>query len=1114
MRVLFFLLFKFSVLHLNTAITPSSTPSSLPAACNPLLQPYEIHATEGTFGIGSRGSRRVLAAATTSFMPVPLPVYKSDCSGDDCAFDDDNKNGGGNDDGESFDDDDDDELIMSHSQVPVPSSTSNGGGGSGGGGSDEFLPLGLICIWVLDGGGTQIIDLEYEWIRVGNTSLNNPSCAIQNNNNAEGDVLSTLDGIAGTTDITSFDTPCYYDESSSVRHIISSGNSSALTIMLIISPPQPPSSSTVSTAVSSSRGFRARFRMKPKEPIQPQNSDCVMGPWSPFGACSVACGPGGVITRTRNITNQATGNGTCFLPTVFSVACPLAPSCAPTAPRVACTLSDWSIWSTCSLTHSQIGCGNGTQVRTRSIVRPATGGGTPCPLPSALHENKICFVPCLHPACISYSKPLEITATMAPIPMGIGSPPRAPLSRDAPISLASLPPRYIGNTNCTWIIHAPNANTIVTLNFWWLDVPASPGCVSKSQGRVAVHSGDNGGTIELLPPQCGSVWPPALRHWSGPPGGGFTISFYSSDETTSVSSGFGAIISSEIAPPAPPSSPPAQPSTSHTFVTLTLIGGGPLWNNLVVGALLAGARSDISFATHVDSSRFISLSVTKERNGETVLSFLITPSLSSTDKTIQWIINSLYTQAREPHSILRNGAITRGLREGPLSVSAVWTTPSQSSIDPSIGGVTLSATTGPSKVTIKISNIGGSPLVITSATLLWAQVTPSSSPIIINPSVTLPTLLPSSSIGSTHASVVFTLDIDVEVVKAINALKDSPTTMFAVFSITHSDIDGPHSVPVTLTLHNPPSPPSSPSTNSNSNDSSSSFTLGFTFGIGLLSGLLCLSSCVFICCIRRKTDGRTIFGKLLAALREDENKDRKKFKATPARASPSSPNGGGGGGGGGNHHNDDGSGEGEEDSLTANGKVEIELTSVIPTSSPWLGGISVPMRGAVTPTTTTMITAISSPSTMGTNNTSTMLPPLPTITSPPSAPSRGGLRSRPILKASDFEQRWASLPSSEIWGTTITRGPRDGEMERSLQLHHLACMASGAVNGIHKYYFFAQNDILTDTTNLVIGELTLTDSTKRLSVMIKATSPELGLFFLDALKEGLEDAFFIRDLEV
>lgn len=72
-------------------------------------------------------------------------------------------------------------------------------------------------------------------------------------------------------------------------------------------------------------------------------------------------------------------------------------------------------------------------------------------------------------------------------------------------------------------------------------------------------------------------------------------------------------------------------------------------------------------------------------------------------------------------------------------------------------------------------------------------------------------------------------------------------------------------------------------------------------------------------------------------------------------------------------------------------------------------------------------------------------------------------------------------------------------------------MASGAVGGLRKYYFYAQGQA---AGSLSIGEIILTDETRRMSVIIKATSSELGSLFLEALKEGLEDAFFIRDLEV
>lgn len=60
----------------------------------------------------------------------------------------------------------------------------------------------------------------------------------------------------------------------------------------------------------------------------------------------------------------------------------------PCPEPVDCVVSAWSDWSVCS---------GGTQTRTRTIITPASGGGTPCPV---LEESQPCTVPT---ACIEYT---------------------------------------------------------------------------------------------------------------------------------------------------------------------------------------------------------------------------------------------------------------------------------------------------------------------------------------------------------------------------------------------------------------------------------------------------------------------------------------------------------------------------------------------------------------------------------------------------------------------------------------------------------------------------------------------------------------------------------------
>ncbi len=105
--------------------------------------------------------------------------------------------------------------------------------------------------------------------------------------------------------------------------------------------------------------------------LQPCPVDCTIGEWS---TCSAYCG-GGIQTRT---ITPATYGG---------IACPTDVSntriCNTEVCPSGCIMSEWSNWSTCSAT-----CGGGTQTQTRTVVHPAIGNGTACP--TDLSRNQVC----------------------------------------------------------------------------------------------------------------------------------------------------------------------------------------------------------------------------------------------------------------------------------------------------------------------------------------------------------------------------------------------------------------------------------------------------------------------------------------------------------------------------------------------------------------------------------------------------------------------------------------------------------------------------------------------------------------------------------------------------
>lgn len=101
--------------------------------------------------------------------------------------------------------------------------------------------------------------------------------------------------------------------------------------------------------------------------VVPCPVNCVTGPFSEFSACSEACG-GGTRTRSRAVLVEPAHNGTACGPLEETEPCNTEP-CA-----VQCLVSEWSEFGACS---SQ--CGGGHQSRTRTITRPPQNGGLECP---------------------------------------------------------------------------------------------------------------------------------------------------------------------------------------------------------------------------------------------------------------------------------------------------------------------------------------------------------------------------------------------------------------------------------------------------------------------------------------------------------------------------------------------------------------------------------------------------------------------------------------------------------------------------------------------------------------------------------------------------------------
>eukprot|EP01062_Namystynia_karyoxenos_P083078 TRINITY_DN9485_c0_g1_i1.p1 TRINITY_DN9485_c0_g1~~TRINITY_DN9485_c0_g1_i1.p1 ORF type:complete len:2641 (+),score=529.85 TRINITY_DN9485_c0_g1_i1:70-7923(+) len=109
----------------------------------------------------------------------------------------------------------------------------------------------------------------------------------------------------------------------------------------------------------------------------PCPSDCVVGSWSPWSACSAACGGGTQERRRTGDIEPQSGGASCPLPREEERPCNEAACTAGD-----CAVGPWESWSDCSAQ-----CGGGVQSRARVLISPAAPGRPACP---PLREWRVC----------------------------------------------------------------------------------------------------------------------------------------------------------------------------------------------------------------------------------------------------------------------------------------------------------------------------------------------------------------------------------------------------------------------------------------------------------------------------------------------------------------------------------------------------------------------------------------------------------------------------------------------------------------------------------------------------------------------------------------------------
>ena len=322
-----------SALSVSLSPTPSQSVSriSLPPACDPAFQPFDLHATSGVIFVGWKDGERDLGAAEST--------------GDDVA------EGGGD------EANDDETFIASSSSSPTPpvshtrtsspsrgslpskSSTTSHSSTPAPSKHRSQLPPGITCQWVIEGGAGMVVDLTWEWARGGGS----PTVAASSGDGtapcvSSGAYLGILTKSSGAgSPPTVLDSLCYYNPLPFSKPRVVHSNASSVMVDLILD--DAPTAGTLSPPPSPITGFSLSYRVY--DPSIP-NVDCKLSPWGEWGPCSVTCG-GGNKVRERHVVTPASGTGTCRESDLTDYYPCGGVSCAP-APDVPCSLSPWSDW--------------------------------------------------------------------------------------------------------------------------------------------------------------------------------------------------------------------------------------------------------------------------------------------------------------------------------------------------------------------------------------------------------------------------------------------------------------------------------------------------------------------------------------------------------------------------------------------------------------------------------------------------------------------------------------------------------------------------------------------------------------------------------------------------
>lgn len=320
---------------------------------------------------------------------------------------------------------------------------------------------------------------------------------------------------------------------------------------------------------------------------------------------------------------------------------------------------------------------------------------------------------------------------------------------------------------------------------------------------------------------------------------------------------------------------------------------------------------------------------------------------------------------------------------------------------------------------------------------------------------------------------------------------------FKVVEIEHNVPNGPHAIPVTVVVDAASSSSSSGSASHHGSHDKPDGIIGYIDEQGFLPGvvaaaaamvLLGLCGCFSVWCYRRKVRPfcRTLCGH---GVRDLEAQRRARMSTANARSDSRAES--------------TGSAEEETSSMLRSTDTGVEMSSVGVTVSSGTerrgpaGGST--YAASASPWATAAAPSDSRPSGAPRSAAAarTARPGTAGGAGGSSAGSRLALVPKPKLRAEDFEPRWNSLATVEVWGATLRAPLANKQMEETLGKANIRCMASGVIDGVQKYYFYAEDS----DGALFMAEVSVTGSSMRVSAVIKAANAAKGAQFVAIFKQ-------------